>query len=658
MIKAGAACPEVKVADIRFNVSEIIRLLKENQDLGLIVFPELCITAYTCADLFGQSSLLHEAEKGLAAIAAASMSLPGMTIIVGLPVSFSSCLYNCAAIISEGRIAALIPKSYLPTYGEFYEARWFASGLALTGQTISIAGQDVPFGTDLLAEDSGSGALIGVEICEDLWVPDKPGTHACLAGANILVNPSASDELIGKQAYRSQMIQAQTGACWCSYLYASSGTGESSTDLVFSGHCLIAQDGNLLAEHIFPDKGTVTSAVLDLERSMHSRLRQSTFLSTEASHYRHVAVSVQELGSKPADYATCEQAADLTPSALSALLCKENYPVARNPFIPSGDSERRERCKRILQIQAHGLASRIRATGIRKLVIGISGGLDSTLALLVACQARKLIPEVSILAVTMPQKGNTSGRTYQNARSLMEACQADEIREIPIDPEVRLHLQSIGHSQEYAGTGDTTYENAQARIRTLILMNLANMSGGMVVGTGDLSELALGWCTYNGDHMSMYAVNASVPKTLVRYICRTYADFCGNERLKATLYDILDTPVSPELTPAENGQIAQKTESLIGDYDLNDFFLYYYLRFGFEPQKILALAEAAYPEKKESDLRMAEIRFYKRFFSQQFKRSCLPDGPKVGSVTLSPRGDWRMPSDASARLWLDSLQEL
>ncbi|MEE0955773.1 MAG: NAD(+) synthase [Eubacterium sp.] len=659
MIKAGVACPELKVADISFNTREIIRLLKKNKDLGLIAFPELCITSYTCADLFGQKKLLDEAENALAEIASESASLPGMTAVVGLPVPVGNRLYNCAALVSEGRIAALVPKSWLPAYGEFYEARWFASGKDLTGQTVSFAGQEIPFGTDLLAEDPESGAVVGLEICEDLWVPDKPGTHACLAGANIIVNPSASDELIGKQEYRNQMILAQSGACWCSYLYSSAGTGESSTDLVFSGHCLIAQDGNMLTESIFPEKGSITAAIIDPERSMHSRMRQTTYQNTGSERYRRIKVSINSLeNSYRMGEHTSNKAEELNPDALACILKKEGYPVARNPFVPSGDQEREERCRRILQIQANGLASRVRATGIHSLVIGISGGLDSTLALLVACEARKLVPEIKITAVTMPKEGNTSGRTYHNALKLMEACSADEIREIPIGSEVRLHLADIGHAEEYTGAGDTAYENAQARIRTLILMNLANMSGGLVVGTGDLSELALGWCTYNGDHMSMYAVNASVPKTLVRYICRTYADFCGNEILKETLYDILDTPVTPELTPMKNGRIAQKTESLIGNYDLNDFFLYYHLRFGFEPEKILALAETAYTEAGESELRKAEIRFYKRFFSQQFKRSCLPDGPKVGSVTLSPRGDWRMPSDASVKLWLDSLDKI
>ena len=668
LIQVVSAVPELHVGDVRFNEEQIIAMIREMTGSGVIVFPELSVTGYTCADLFLSDLLLQESENAVVRIAEAT-ARTGVTAVVGVPVRFRNSLYNCGAILSCGEVKALVPKTYMPNYSEFYECRWFASGRGVIGESVRFGGREVPFGVDILAEDPMTEAVLGVELCEDLWVPDKPSTHAALAGATIIANLSASDELIGKQEYRRELVKQQSGSCYCAYIYSSAGTSESSTDLVFSGHSVIAQNGSVFAETVFPQYPSAVKAVIDLGVILHDRRRQNTFensccmtqpsgnetgkngnISAGSSNvgsasYRRVPVRIQAIGSD-----------EVTPEELTELMNSYEYPVARNPFVPADDSERDARCRRILQIQANGLATRVRATGIRNLVIGISGGLDSTLALLVCAEAKKLVPEIRIIAYTMPNEGNTSGRTYQNAVRLMELL-ADESHEIPIREGVKLHLTQLGHEQEYQGEGDVAYENAQARMRTYILMDAANMKQGLVVGTGDLSELALGWCTYNGDHMSMYAVNSSVPKTLVQFICRTYAGMCGSGELKEVLLDICDTPITPELTPTAGGQIAQKTEEKIGRYDLNDFFLFYTLRYGFEPLKTVAFACRAYPALTETEVREAAVKFFRRFFSQQFKRSCLPDGPKVGSVTLSPRGDWRMPSDASVALWLAELEQ-
>lgn len=651
LIQVVAAVPQIRVGDVRYNTEQITAMIRAQADSGVIVFPELAVTGYTCADLFLSDLLLEKAEQALLTIAEAT-ERTGVTAVVGVPIRFRNNLYNCGAVISSGSVCALVPKTYMPTYAEFYEARWFASGRGLTGETVHIGNREVPFGPDILAGDPVTGAVLGVEICEDLWVPDKPSTHAALAGATIIANLSASDELIGKQEYRRELVKQQSGSCYCAYVYASAGTQESSTDLVFSGHSVIAQNGTVFAESIFPSYPHVEKAIVDLGVILHDRRRQNTFENAESTGantgaspaYRRVPVRIRAVGG---DEVGAEELADI--------LHRYSYPVPRNPFVPADDSERNARCRRILQIQANGLATRVRATGIKNLVIGISGGLDSTLALLVCAEAKKLVPEIRIIAYTMPNEGNTSGRTLKNATRLMELL-ADERHEVAIQEGVKLHLKELGHEQSYQGEGDVTYENAQARMRTYILMDAANMKQGLVVGTGDLSELALGWCTYNGDHMSMYAVNSSVPKTLVQFICRTYAGMCGDDALREAILDVCDTPISPELTPSVDDQIAQKTEEKIGKYDLNDFFLFYTLRYGFEPQKTVAFAMRAYPELTEETIRTAAKSFFRRFFSQQFKRSCLPDGPKVGSVTLSPRGDWRMPSDASVALWLAELE--
>ena len=645
MIKAAAAVPALRVADPAYNTDEIIRIMNEYSDCGLIVFPELSITAYTCGDLFGQKALLDEAEDQLFRIAKETEKLPGVCATVGVPLRYNNELYNCAVFLNEGQIKAAVPKIYIPNYSEFYETRWFSSGRKIKGRTLNIKGIEIPFGWDIIGFSAESGAKIAAEICEDLWVPDTPGTHACSAGANIVVNPSASDEVIGKQDYRRTMVASKSASCYCDYIYASAGVCESSTDLVFGGHTLIAENGKILSDSIFDTPTYVKTAVLDLETCMYNRTHQNTFINAEVNDYRFVNLNVQALGSY-----------EINTTALKELLIKENYPIPRNPFVPADDQERGRRCRRILQIQAHGLATRVRATNIKTLVIGISGGLDSTLALIVCHEAKKIVPDIRIIAYTMPNEGNTTSLTYNNAWNLMKAL-ADDIREVPIGKSVKSHLEDIGHGTDYQGEGDITYENAQARMRTYILMDAANMENGLVVGTGDLSELALGWCTYNGDHMSMYGVNASVPKTLVKYICRSYAYTCNDDNLKGILLSIVDTPISPELTPNKDGQIAQKTEEKIGKYDLNDFFLFYMMRYGFEPEKIIAFASIAFAEVKFETIREALISFYSRFFHQQFKRSCLPDGPKVGSVTLSPRGDWRMPSDASVALWLEKTKK-
>ncbi len=645
-LEVGCLIPSLKIGDPKYNASSIIEMIKKNQDLSLLVFPELCLTGYTCQDLFFQEALLDEAKKELSRIAEATLGLNN-TVVVGLPIRFKNKLYNVAAYLSNGRILGIVPKIHMPTYGEFYESRWFASGKDIFSETLETSRFICPFGCNLLFVDHETNAIISTEICEDMWVVNKPSRDAILAGANIIVNPSASNEIIGKKEYRRKMVTLASGEGYCTYLYASSNMNESSQDLVFSGHCMIANNGRLLNEMIFPEENSVIKAIVDLEENSYNRLHQSTFVNEGNENYDYISTHCKPMGGKR----------DITPEEVTSLLKDKNYSISRMPFVPEDDLARKERCQDILTIQAHGLATRIKNTGIKKLVIGISGGLDSTLALLVCHEASKIVKGVEIIGYTMPNEGNTSSLTYTNSINLMKSL-GIEPKVAPIGEGVKLHLKQIGHPETYQGEGDTAYENAQARMRTYILMDVANYIGGLVVGTGDLSELALGWCTYNGDHMSMYGVNTSIPKTLVQYIVRTYALTMANEELKKTLLSILDTPISPELTPSMNGKIAQKTEEKIGKYDLNDFFMFYLLRYGFRPSKIFALASLAYPEVDKESLKNSMLRFYSRFFSQQFKRSCLPDGPKVGSLTLSPRGDYRMPSDATASLYLEEIKSL
>ena len=629
---AAAASPGLRVADVAYNTQEIIKSMREYaaRNAQLLCLPEFCLTGYTCSDLFLQETLICGAEQGLAEILAASCGL-NLVTVVGLPVRRNGKLYNCAAVVCDGKLLGLVPKTHLPNYSEFYEKRHFLPGPA-QASPMELAGQQTLFGTNLLfACRQMPEFVLGVEICEDLWAPIPPSCTHALAGATVIANLSASDETVGKASYRRDLVCGQSARLLCGYLYADAGHGESTTDMTFAAHDLIAENGTLLAEAgPFEDGRAVTE--LDLGRMVQERTRNTTF---EPHTEGYTTVSF-----------------DLEP--VEVPLTRK---VSPTPFVPRDDAARAERCELILRIQAEGLAKRMEHTHARCAVVGISGGLDSCLALLVAVRACHILGRDprDIVAITMPCFG-TSKRTRSNAEILCEALDVS-FQEINITATVQSHFADIGQNPE---TYDVTFENCQARVRTLELMDYANKNGGFVIGTGDLSELALGWATYNGDHMSMYGVNAGVPKTLVRHIVRYVADTCGKETLSRVLLDILDTPVSPELLPAAaDGSFSQQTEKLVGPYELHDFYLYYVLRFGFGPKKIYRLALAAFAGRYEPEVLLAWLNnFYRRFFAQQFKRSCLPDGPKVGSVTLSPRADWRMPSDACNALWMRELDDL
>ena len=631
-LRAAAASPGLRVADVAYNTQEIIKSMREYaaRNAQLLCLPEFCLTGYTCSDLFLQETLICGAEQGLAEILAASCGL-NLVTVVGLPVRRSGKLYNCAAVVCDGKLLGLVPKTHLPNYSEFYEKRHFLPGPA-QASPMELAGQQTLFGTNLLfACRQMPEFVLGVEICEDLWAPIPPSCTHALAGATVIANLSASDETVGKASYRRDLVCGQSARLLCGYLYTDAGHGESTTDMTFAAHDLIAENGTLLAEAgPFEDGRAVTE--LDLGRMVQERTRNTTF---EPHIEGYTTVSF-----------------DLNP--VEVPLTRK---VSPTPFVPRDDAARAERCELILRIQAEGLAKRMEHTHARCAVVGISGGLDSCLALLVAVRACHILGRDprDIVAITMPCFG-TSKRTRSNAEILCEALDVS-FQEINITATVQSHFADIGQNPE---TYDVTFENCQARVRTLELMDYANKNGGFVIGTGDLSELALGWATYNGDHMSMYGVNAGVPKTLVRHIVRYVADTCGKETLSRVLLDILDTPVSPELLPAAaDGSFSQQTEKLVGPYELHDFYLYYVLRFGFGPKKIYHLALAAFAGRYEPEVLLAWLNnFYRRFFAQQFKRSCLPDGPKVGSVTLSPRADWRMPSDACNALWMRELDDL
>ncbi len=630
-VKVAAVTPKVQVADTEYNGQKIRTLMKETTEHGakIVVFPELCITGYSCGDLFLQEKLLQEARKELFTIAKESSSYDGI-FFVGLPFEVQGKLYNMAAAISGGEILGLIPKCYLPNYNEFYEMRHFTSGLGLCTEEILENGSLIPVCTDLLFYCRNMPRLkIGVEICEDLWAPNPPSTNHALAGANLIVNLSASDEVTGKDLYRKDLVSGQSARLLCGYVYASAGDGESTQDVVYSGHNIIAENGTVLAESERFTNEVIYSEI-DIEKLVGERRRMSTFLVQE--NHVEIPFSLKEE---------------------ETVLTRFVDPV---PFVPGREDQRRKRCEEIFMIQAMGLKKRLEHTHSQSAVVGISGGLDSTLALLVVVKAFDLLKKnhKDIVAVTMPGFGTTD-RTYENALNLIKSLGA-ELMEISIKESVMQHFKDIGHDEN---VHDITYENSQARERTQILMDVANQKNGMVIGTGDMSELALGWATYNGDHMSMYGVNASVPKTLVRHLVRFYADTCGDEKLSATLYDVLDTPVSPELLPPKDGQISQKTEDLVGPYELHDFFMYYVLRFGFTPAKIYRLAKIAFAGTYDYEFILKWLKtFYRRFFAQQFKRSCLPDGPKVGTVAVSPRGDLRMPSDACATIWMKEAENL
>ena len=632
-LKAATLSPSLRVADCAYNTSQILSQLKDAAARGvrLAVFPEFCLTGYTCGDLFLQRTLQQGALDGLQTLLDASRELD-VVALVGLPLLVRGKLYNCAAVLCGGRLLGLVPKTYLPNYGEFYEKRQFTPG-STEVETVTVCGQEVPFGTSLLFRCRQMPSFVlGVEICEDLWSALPPSTFHALAGATVIANLSASDETVGKAEYRRTLVSNQSARLLCGYLYASAGHGESTQDMVFAGHDLIAENGTLLAE-TSPFEGGWAETELDCQRMESERARNTSFEPSTVG------------------YLTVDFDLTLTETPLSRW-------VDPTPFIPHDERRRAERCELILKMQADGLAKRLEHAHAKTAVIGISGGLDSCLALLVAVRAMKQLgrPASDVLAVTMPCFGTTR-RTRSNAEILCDEL-AVSFTEIDIANTVHSHFKDIGQDEQML---DVTFENGQARVRTLELMDTANRTGGLVVGTGDLSELALGWATYNGDHMSMYGVNAGVPKTLVRHLVRYEADIAASAELRRVLLDILDTPVSPELLPAKDGEIAQKTEDLVGPYELHDFYLYYVLRFGFGPAKIFRLAKAAFAGRAEypDEVLYRWLRnFYWRFFAQQFKRSCLPDGPKVGSVTLSPRGDWRMPSDAAAALWLAELEQI
>lgn len=636
-IRAGAATPKVSVADPASNAQQIMELINQGAQrrASVMVFPELCITGYTCGDLFLQSSLLAEARLQLVRIVDFTKDKP-MLVFVGLPWEKDGKLYNVAAVLCKGRLLGLVPKSCLPNYGEFYEMRHFNPGWK-KAVMVEFADADglcyeVPMGTDILFRcETIPGLVAAAEICEDVWVPAPPSIRHCLAGATLIANCSASDETTGKDIYRRSLIGGQSASLVCGYIYANAGEGESTQDLVFGGHNLIAENGTVLAESKRFANETVYGDV-DLERLNNERRRMNTFGPVDSEGYTVVKFSME-----PQEFTL-------------------NRYLNPSPFVPQNKEDRDRRCEEILSIQAMGLKKRLEHTRCTQAVLGISGGLDSTLALLVTAKAFDMlgIARDRILAVTMPCFGTTD-RTYQNACLMTEKLGAS-LMEVDIREAVLTHFGDIGQEE---AVHDVTYENAQARERTQVLMDLANKTNGMVIGTGDMSELALGWATYNGDHMSMYGVNASVPKTLVRHLVAYFADTCRDDKLAAVLRDVLDTPVSPELLPPEDGKIAQKTEDLVGPYELHDFYLYNILRFGYRPGKIYRMARKAFEGVYEDETILKWLKvFYRRFFSQQFKRSCLPDGPKVGSVAVSPRGDLRMPSDAVSRLWLSEVDSL
>ncbi|MCR5651401.1 MAG: NAD(+) synthase [Lachnospiraceae bacterium] len=635
-VRVAAATPKIRVADPEYNAERIIEIIElaASEGAKIIVFPELSLSGYTCGELFLHDTLINECRVQLKNIADATTGYDSL-IFVGLPVRYAGKLYNAAACLHRGLVLGFVPKTNLPNYSEFYEERYFTPGFDEPVFT-DFFGLDIPFGTDIIFENGKSDERIKVacEICEDLWVADAPSVRHVSAGADIIVNLSASDMLVGKGDYRERLVLNASARYSAAYIYANAGDGESTQDLVFAGHDLIAENGTLLAE-LKPFETGYVSADIDIDRLTADRSRMNSFYSDEDPDYVYVPFLIDE----------------------TDIRIKREFP--RFPFVPEDAFLREERCEEIFNIQAYGLKKRLEHTGIKDMVLGLSGGLDSTLALLVAVRTAKLLklPMSGIHAVTMPCFGTTD-RTKNNAEKLAEALNTN-LSVIDIKNAVRVHMEDIGQSED---VHDITFENCQARERTQVLMDLANMKNALVIGTGDMSELALGWATYNGDHMSMYDVNAGVPKTLVRHLVKYVADKAkseGSDDVSAILEDILDTPVSPELLPAHNGSISQKTEELVGPYELHDFFLYYFLRFNLSPKKIYRMAALAFDGVYDRDTVKKWLRvFIKRFFSQQFKRSCLPDGPKVGTVGISPRGDLRMPTDASAALWLKEIDEL
>lgn len=630
-VKVTAVTPDIRVADVEFNKEQICRKMDEAAASGakIIVFPELCVTGYTCSDLFTQDVLLDHAREVLTEIAAHTRDMDAL-VFVGAPLAVDGELYNVAAAMNHGKILGLTTKTFLPNYGEFYEMRQFREGPEKSRE-IEFDGEMVPFGPNILfTAKQMEHLIVAAEICEDVWSPVPPSIEAVREGATVIVNCSASDETIGKATYRESLIEGQSARLIAGYIYSNAGEGESTTDLVFGGHNLIAENGTILAESKRFENGIIYSEI-DVNRLMSERRKNTTFKTAKERTLTRVPFDIE-----------------ITETELTRV-----FPS--RPFVPSENRERAKRCEEILTIQAMGLKKRLEHTHAKCAVVGISGGLDSTLALLVTAKAFDALglDRKHIISVTMPCFGTTD-RTYNNACKMSLSLGA-ELREVPIAAAVMQHFKDIGHDPE---DHSVTYENSQARERTQVIMDIANANGGMVIGTGDMSELALGWATYNGDHMSMYGVNASVPKTLVRHLVQYYADTTDDKELQEVLYDVLDTPVSPELLPPKDGKIAQKTEDLVGPYELHDFFLYYFLRFGYAPSKIYRIAKYSFAGEYDDETIYKWLRtFCQRFFAQQFKRSCLPDGPKVGTVALSPRGDWRMPSDACVTSWMRDLEQ-
>ena len=645
-VRIATAVPRVRAGAVQANLASMAALAEEaaSRSCDIVVFPELCVTGYTCADLFQQRTLLEAAEAALAEFLEATAQ-SGCVHVLGVPVVSRSRLFNCAVTAQGGTVLGVVPKTFIAGHKEYYEPRWFASGETVGRADVTLCGQTAPFGTDLLFSESGDDACaFGVELCEDLWAPVPPSSGLALAGATILLNVSASNDLAGKADYRRSLVAQQSARCLAAYAYCSAGVGESTTDLVFGGHCVIAENGVVLAEsERFQRTARLTVADVDIDFLRHERLHNVTYTKAAAQASDAAGDAV---------HACRNIVFEHTPATMATTLMR---PVDSAPFLPPEGPERRHRCAEILAIQSTGLATRLEHTAISNVVIGLSGGLDSTLTLLVAREAfaRLGFAPSGIHCLTMPCFG-TSDRTRKNVERLCAALQVP-LTTVDISEICRRHFENIGHD---GSTHDVTFENAQARERTQVLMDKANMLHALVVGTGDLSELALGWCTFNGDHMSMYAVNAGVPKTLVRFLVEYFAEAKADAEAAEVLRDILATPISPELLPPdENGEISQETEAVIGPYELHDFFLYQVVRCGFRPKKILFLARLAFGDAYTAvELKKWLRVFYDRFFRHQFKRSCVPDGPKVGAIALSPRGDWRMPSDASPDEWLAELE--
>lgn len=638
-IKVAAATPKTYVANCQRNAEQIIDLMRHAADDGasIVALPELAITGYTSADLLLQPFMLREAEIALDSIVNMTSTMP-IAAVIGMPVMANSRLYNCAVVITEGEIKGAVPKTYIPTYGEFYEGRWFCSPDATTPKEVTICKSTVAFGNDLIFTCPTSGVKFGIELCEDMWAPIAPSTFLALQGAQIIINISASNDYVSKDAYRADLVKIQSAKTISAYVYTSAGCGESTTDLVFGGATYIAENGTILARgNRYEQEAHYVTADIDIEKLESLRLKSTTFCSPDTANH-------------PARFIEVALRTDFDTDGITRKF-------DRLPFVPSNTNDRAANCEEVFSIQTNGLAQRMRASHASKALIGVSGGLDSTLAILVAAKTMDLLgrPRTDVVGITMPGFGTTS-RTRNNAIGLMKSLGVT-IEEIDITASCRQHLADLGVSED---DRSVTYENAQARERTQILMDYANKVGGIVVGTGDLSELALGWATYNGDQMSMYGVNAGVPKTLVRYVVEYVSETSMTEESKGYLKDILDTPISPELLPAEkNGEIRQKTEDIVGPYELHDFFLYHMLRFGFGPERLFMMAQKAFDGVyTRVVIKKWLTTFIRRFFAQQFKRSCMPDGPKVGAISLSPRGDWRMPSDATAEMWLNILEEL